>query len=105
MTEINEEITIVIENLITNVDVSYLTVDAKIEPVIYVSEVAPINFLVNISPDSYIIEVGIQGPSGPIGAPGANNHFNLINLSFENSGHTGFQKKLLFDADLKCLLN
>lgn len=101
MTEINENITVVIENPMTNINISSLIVETKIEPMIYLSEIAPINYLLNISPDSYATEVGIQGPPGP----GTTNHSNLTNLNFENSGHTGFQKELLFDQDLRCLLN
>lgn len=32
------------------------------------------------------------------------NHAELQNLDYNNSGHTGFQKKLIYDSDYKCYL-
>ena len=31
-------------------------------------------------------------------------HSNLEELDYESSGHTGFQKELVYDGDLKCYL-
>lgn len=40
---------------------------------------------------------GQSGISGYSGKPGPSNHQDLVNLDFENSGHTGFQKTLIWD--------
>lgn len=40
---------------------------------------------------------GQSGISGYSGKPGPSNHQDLLNLDFENSGHIGFQKTLIWD--------
>ena len=45
-------------------------------------------------------EIKMSAPKSTIsisGAKGTKNHQALYNLDYENSGHTGFQKELIFD--------
>ena len=46
-------------------------------------------------------DTGATGQTGPTGAT-ASDHASLTNLDYDNSGHTGFQKKLVYDPAYKC---
>lgn len=50
------------------------------------------------------INGGVSGYSGVSGqnAEGTTNHAALTNLDYDTSGHTGFQKKMVFDLQLGC---
>lgn len=39
----------------------------------------------------------IPGPTGPTGPAGTTEHNLLSNLGYEDSGHIGFQKQLVYD--------
>lgn len=43
---------------------------------------------------------GPTGPTGPTGAAGPTDHSLLTNLDYENAGHTGFQKQLVYDSEI-----
>ena len=45
--------------------------------------------------------IGPTGSAGPTGPTGTNDHSALSNLDYDNAGHTGFQKKLTYNADYK----
>lgn len=50
---------------------------------------------------------GEQGPEGPQGEKGEdglmhNDHAQLNNLSYDNAGHTGYQRKLVLDTEIGC---
>ena len=64
--------------------------------------------------EAVIVEVGQQGPAGPegpvgpvgpVGPPGTGeDHAGLLHLDYDHAGHTGFQKEIPYDPDLKALL-
>jgi hypothetical protein len=47
---------------------------------------------------------GPTGSIGPTGPAGTTDHALLSNLDFDNSGHIGFQKKMIYDPDYKTYL-
>jgi hypothetical protein len=47
---------------------------------------------------------GLKGDKGATGPAGTTNHALLSNLDFDNSGHIGFQKKLIYDPSYKAYL-
>lgn len=51
--------------------------------------------------DGVVGPTGPTGPRGPTGATGPSDHAELSNLDYENSGHTGFQKTLVYDSAFK----
>lgn len=54
----------------------------------------------NSSDDRIDVTISCSGGGG-----GTMNHNELNNLSYETSGHTGFQKTLQYDSILGCFLN
>ena len=46
-------------------------------------------------------EQGLKGDKGATGPAGTTDHALLSNLDFDNSGHIGFQKKLIYDPSYK----
>ena len=44
---------------------------------------------------------GLKGERGATGPAGTTNHALLTNLDFPNSGHTDFQKKLVYVPEYK----
>jgi len=52
----------------------------------------------NITVTDEIFKISIDGRAS---GNGTNNHNQLSNLDYENAGHTGFQKSLVYDADFK----
>ena len=47
---------------------------------------------------------GDKGATGATGAAGTTDHSLLSNLDYATSGHTNFQKKLVYDAAYKAYL-
>jgi hypothetical protein len=70
------------------------------------------NIIVRIHDEPKIIvkfgKQGLQGPMGPTGPTGptgpasTTNHALLTNLDYNNAGHIGFQKQLVYVPDFKC---
>jgi len=49
-------------------------------------------------------EQGLKGDKGATGPAGTTDHALLSNLDYANSGHIGFQKKMIYDPDYKTYL-
>ena len=66
----------------------------------FVEEIIHVN-INDPSPILIKIREGIQGLVGPTGPAGTTNHALLTYLDFPNSGHTDFQKKLVYVPEYK----
>jgi len=67
----------------------------------------PQNIVVKINERKIIVKFGNQGlkgpmgPTGPVGPGGTTDHAALTHLGYDEAGHIGFQKQLVYTPDFK----
>jgi hypothetical protein len=59
----------------------------------------PQNIIVKINEGKIIVKFGNQGLKGE---PGTTDHALLTHLDYDNAGHTGFQRLLIYIPEYKC---